>query len=46
MVAEAACTTQQKAAVTRRCCHIVMMVFVHGPGRRKESVGKFIARRK
>jgi len=46
MVAEAACTTQQKATVTRRCCHIVVMVFVHGPRKRKESIGKFITRRK
>lgn len=38
MVAEAACTTQQKAAVTRRRCHIMVVVLVHGPGKGERKI--------
>lgn len=38
VMAKAACTTQQKTAVARRCRHIVMMVLVNGSEKNSQFV--------
>jgi len=37
VMTEAACTTQQKATVARRRCHVVVMIFVHGSRKKKRT---------